>query len=193
MSTVVNEKKKTLEEKVIAHCAPTLAGIKTANLFSYRYESASVLDEELTAVSDKLKAKGVEMVVLKKNNSLALIYFYRRGKLEADLKKPGVEELLTGYGYPGCRLDECIEQLKIRLAECENFPHEIGVFLSYPLCDVIGFIEQKGQNCKYSGLWKVYCNENEAMKLFAKFKKCTDVYMQVFANGRTITQLTVAA
>ena len=42
----------------------------------------------------------------------------------------------------------------------KNFPHEIGVFLGYPLDDVIGFIEHKPYYLV--GDWKVYQNVNEA-------------------------------
>ena len=73
------------------------------------------------------------------------------------------------------------------------FPHEIGVFLGYPLQDVIGFIENKGMNSKYTGLWKVYGDRDESMKMFAKFRKCTDVYGELWRSGRrSIMQLTVA-
>lgn len=182
-----------LESKMVEHCAPTLAGMKTANLFNYRFTSIDALQEEVRSQNRKLNRKGVFIEVLKAGDEQALLYVYREKRLEADLKKEGVGELLAGYGYRGCDMESCLEQLKIRLADYDCFPHEIGVFLSYPLCDVIGFIEQKGKNCKCCGIWKAYCNEHETMALFAKFKKCTDVYRKVFAEGRTITQLTVAA
>ena len=83
--------------------------------------------------------------------------------------------------------------LRKRFATDDGFPHEIGLFLGYPLGDVMGYIENAGRNSKCSGCWKVYCNECEAMKLFAKFDKCKNVYRQLFAEGRRSgEQLTVA-
>ena len=61
------------------------------------------------------------------------------------------------------------------------------------LNDVIGFIKNAGQNCKCVGCWKVYCNECEAIKAFARFKKCTSVYVRLWNQGRSVRQLTVAA
>lgn len=183
----------TLEREIIAYSAPTLAALKTANMFRYKYESEEMLMEELQEVNVKLNEKGVFVKILKMSKVSALMYVYRRQKLEKDLSHPGVQALLKKYGYTSFDLDDCVERLKNRIALSDCFPHEIGVFLNYPLHDVIGFIEQKGQNCKYSGLWKVYHNEHETIKLFAKFKKCTDVYIQVFANGRNLAQLTVTA
>ena len=182
-----------LERRIIEHCAPTLAGLKTANMFNYKFSSIDVLHEELEEENKTLNQKGVYAEILKISESRALIYVYRKKRLQRDLEKEGVLELLQQYGYSKCDLSDCLEHLKIRLQEYDCFPHEIGVFLDYPLLDVIGFIEQGGKNCKCCGIWKVYSNECETQQLFARFKKCTDVYIKVFARGRTLMQLTVAA
>ena len=86
-----------------------------------------------------------------------------------------------------------LERLRSRLAQREDFPHEIGLFLGYPLGDVIGFIENAGKNSKCAGCWKVYCNECETMKLFEKFKKCTRIYTKLWRQGTSVEKLTVAA
>ena len=83
-------------------------------------------------------------------------------------------------------VDAALAHLKERLAGQEGFPHEIGLFLDYPLGDVIGFIENAGHNFKCSGCWKVYCNECEAVKLFARYKKCRDVYLRLWHQGRSV-------
>lgn len=102
--------------------------------------------------------------------------------------------LFGSYGYPQtAKLEKYLFCLKKRLCECNGFPHEIGVFLGYPLDDVKGFILNKGRGCKCCGLWKVYCNECETRKLFDKIQKCTQVYLQVFEEGRNLTQMTVCA
>ena len=82
--------------------------------------------------------------------------------------------------------------LKERLAESDRFPHEIGLFLGYPPKDVIAFIRNEGRNSKCTGCWKVYYDEKEAKQTFAKFKKCRDVYLRLWNQGRTVSQLTVA-
>ena len=41
------------------------------------------------------------------------------------------------------------------------------------------------------GVWKVYYNEQESVRTFARFKKCSEVYQKVFIGGRTLNQLTV--
>lgn len=183
----------SVENNLIIHCAPTLAGIKCAGLFSIRFESQDLLKHELAQLNTQLNVKGVFLKIMLVKNSFALIYTYRKTHLEKELADERVQELLLSYGYPSENTDNLLEYLKERLYTCDGFPHEIGVFLGYPIGDVKGFIENKGRDCKCSGLWKVYCNEGETQKLFAKIRKCTKVYSEVFAKGRCITQMTVCA
>lgn len=89
--------------------------------------------------------------------------------------------------------ESCIRHLEGRLHHSCCFPHEIGVFLGYPPEDVKGFIMNGGRNCKCCGLWKVYCNEKEKKQLFHKLKRCSEIYLQVFSEGRDLVQMTVCA
>lgn len=182
-----------LEQRLIEQCAPTLAGIKSGNLLNYLFEEKEQVLLELVEVNKKLNARGVFVEALLWKEKSVLVYTYRYSRLEKDLQQEGVMELLLGYGYTNDKVNDCLEHLKTRLKESECFPHEIGVFLSYPLEDIKGFIKNKGKECKCCGTWKVYGNEQEAKQLFAKFKKCTEVYSQVFATGRSIAQMTVCA
>ena len=47
----------------------------------------------------------------------------------------------------------------------QEFPHEMGLLLGYPVEDVEGFILNEGENCLYIGYWKVYENLSEKMVL----------------------------
>lgn len=182
-----------LEAKIIKHCAPTLAGMKTANLFNYRFSSLQSLQEEVFASNETLNRKGVYIEIMRIRDSKALLYVYRRMRLEKDLMNQEAIELLSHYGYEDKTADAAIAHLKQRLEESDCFPHEIGLFLSYPIEDVIGFIEHQGRDCKCCGLWKVYCNEKDTMKLFETFKNCTSIYMRLFELGSSMLQLTMVA
>jgi hypothetical protein len=182
-----------LERLMIEHCSPTLACIKTANLFNISYVDEEAFRQELEDWNRSFEIKGIALVVLRQHDGRALIYLCRRAKLREDLAQPGVAEFLRRYGYESTEVDYALGRLKSRLLDFENFPHEIGIFLSYPLGDVIGFIENAGQNCKCMGCWKVYCNVCQAQKTFAMYKKCKDTYMRLWSQGKSIMQLTVAA
>ena len=40
--------------------------------------------------------------------------------------------------------------------------------------------------------WKVYGDVDKAKEIFAKYRKCTEVYCAQFAQGKSIERLTVA-
>ena len=180
------------EEMLVRHCSPTLAGLKTGNMFTCAFENADDMREDLRRLNCTFRKKGLRIIPLRYRNNRALIYVYRPVKLSEDLSHKTACRLLEERGYQHTAPDRCIVRLIQRLSESEEFPHEIGLFLGYPPEDVCGFIENKADTCKCVGCWKVYGDEDAAKKLFAKYKKCTDVYCTLFANGRSIERLTVA-
>lgn len=181
------------EQLLVRHCSPTLAGIKTGNLFNYIWEHHNDLQYQLQKWNQTLNPRGVFLITLFQQKKKSLVYVYRSKSLKQDFGSECTRAYLSSIGYDCCDIEACLEKLASRIGAYDSFPHEIGLFLGYPLEDVKGFIENLGQNCKCCGLWKVYSNESETEKLFAKFKKCTQVYCQCFQKGLSIMRLTVAA
>lgn len=188
--------KNNFENLLIKHCSPTLAGLKVANLFFYNSSNYISVKSYVNEWNNNLNKHGVFIKIIKKFNcgEAYLIYVYRVKKLSQILNSKDVLNLLKTYGYEDTfTIDECIDLLSTRLSESPSFPHEIGVFLGYPLHDVVGFIENKGRNYCCVGCWKVYNNPQEAQRCFARYKKCTSVYLDLHRKGKSITQLTIAA
>ena len=138
-----------LERYLIEHCAPTLASLKTANLFSLNFSSEKNFDKQFNKWNCQLGKKGISLLLLHRYQQTALIYVYRRGRLQNDLCKPGVAAFLAQYGYASTDVEYALLRLKERFGVGDKFPHEIGLFLDYPLGDVVGFIENEGRNCKW--------------------------------------------
>ncbi len=180
------------EDLIIKHCAPTLAGIKTGNLFSARYTSGSDVKKFISKLNKIMGPKGVRVLPLKYDKSRVLIYVYRPYLLAVDLSDEYACSLLRNKGYHSLDMNSCIAELRQRVSICSEFPHEIGLFLGYPPEDVYGFILHKGNCSKCTGCWKVYANEEEAAKKFAKFRKCSDIYYSKWLQGTPIHKLTVA-
>ena len=180
------------EELLVSHCEPTLAGLKTANLFSCSCPCPAQLAQEVTRLNKQLNSKGVCVQVLSNRGKRALIYVYRPKRLEKDLNHPDALCFLKQCGYQnGCALD-LVQQLQEKLCESQDFPHEIGLFLGYPFEDVQGFIQNRGCNCRLCGYWKVYANECEKKRLFEKYSHCRNVYCRKWTEGLSIQRLTVA-
>lgn len=181
-----------LEKYLIEYCAPTLASLKPANLFSLNLPEEPKLQYQIDRVNGWLEKKGLMLIELRRCGDKALLYLCRTSQMQRELDHVDIRHFLAEYGYEDLDLEYALARLKKRLAESEEFPHEIGVFLGYPLGDVIGFIENEGRNCKCSGWWKVYCDECEAKRRFARFSRCRDIYTRLWSAGWPIWRLTVA-
>ncbi len=181
------------ESFIIEQCAPTLAGIKTGNLFTSPYDTKDEVRARVGELNRLLVPKGLCILPLRYSDRRVLLYLYSPSRLQHDLTDELAAELLRGAGYADTGLESCLVRLINRLRDGGDFPHEIGLFLSYPPEDVKGFIDHKAAGFKYSGLWKVYGDEEKAKRLFAKYKKCTDVYCRLNEAGLGIAQLAVSA
>lgn len=139
----------------------------------------------------KFKEKRFRLKILVKKKLGAYLCVQSK-KLEEDLRKR-VSKFLRENGYKETCVNYAISLLKKRLMDLKAFPHEIGVFLGYPIEDVIGFINNKGCNFKCCGYWKVYGDKEKAIKEFARYDKCRMIYTKLWNQGRSILKLTVAA
>jgi len=180
------------EERLVRNCAPTLAGLKTGSIFTCPYHSREQLLESIRTLNLKFAKKGLRLLPLRFSESKALVYLYRPGKLRQDLSQDSAASLLRCHGYDPERCEHCVKQLACKLRSQEDFPHEIGLFLGYPVEDVEGFIQKGPDCCKLTGCWKVYGDAESASRKFAQYKKCTQIYCQQHARGAKLERLTVA-
>ncbi len=179
------------EELIIEHCSPTLAGIKTGNMFSVRITENEDINREVRELNGELRKKGLRVIPLKITDEYALIYLYRPDYLKKDLKNPQALRILKKRGYEIVSPECCIVQLVKHLEIDDSFPHEIGLFLGYPPSDVEGFMEHPCEGVKCCGCWKVYSEPEKAKSLFRRFRQCTEVYHEMNKKGKTLAQLAV--
>ena len=190
---------RNFETVMIEQCAPVLAGLKPAGLFRYETRDCADLAHRVRSWNEQLNSKGLRVRVMKgcARTHRFLIYVYREAQLSAVLADRAVQEFLRQEGYQLPAEQEqtgaLLNQLSRRLCCQAEFPHEIGVFLGYPLPDVVGFIENRGKNFTCCGCWKSYGEPAAARRHFDQLSKCTAVYLRLFHSGTPITRLTVAA
>ena len=183
------------EEIFIEHCSPLLAGIKISNLFSIKSESYSELYKKVYALNKNINKKDIYVEIIEKKNtfnSFYLIFAYRKTKLEERVNEKLIKAFLENYGYFNCfTLEDYLCILTSKLSCSENFPHEIGIFLGYPLNDVISFIKEKGKNFVSCGTWKTYSSNYK--KIFLIYKRCKEIYIELYKKGQTLDMLAVAS
>lgn len=128
-------------------------------------------------------AKGVRVRLLKSGAHDALVYVYRPATLAKPLARKDVRAFLCKCGYAGMSAEGCLSALSHQVRFAEEFSHEIGVFLDYPLEDVIGFIEHHGSGFLCRGCWKAYGNQEATQRRFALYRKRRDVYLKCYRRG----------
>ena len=164
------------------YCGVTFAGLKIASLVSLRKGEEDVVQ----MLSRRFAGKGFAFMLLREDEERLLVYVFHRARLEKYLLSADVRAFLARFGYAYNSAEKALEQLKCRMNG--EFPHEIGVFLGYPLCDVCGFLQDPG-GCVLCGAWKVYENADEAARTFERFRRCSACICRHMDNGRSLTQI----
>lgn len=173
-------------QKLAIHTAPTLLGVKCASLVSLS-SSEFELGYHVARFNEKAAVKGLKSRILCECETRSLMLVYNEKQLLNRLSDKKARELLIECGYPERgTVDEYLDILSSRINGCGEFPHEVGIFLGYPLEDVMGFIENNGENFKLCGQWKVYGCEENAKKLFCNYKKCRSFLCGKLSQGYDI-------
>ena len=184
---------QTFEGALVRQCAPTLAGIKPGSIFCIKPSAPEGARWKIRQMDERLDPLGLSVRTLLERPGFMIVYVYRRGDMERAVSAAGCRRFLEQTGYPGTGLDELLAHLTHRLETQPEFPHEIGVFLGYPLRDVIGFIENRGQNFTCCGFWKSYSDPAEMQACFACYRTCIHTYVRLFEQGVPLEQLAVPA
>lgn len=182
-----------MSEMLLAkHCAPALAGIKPANIVSCRKSFS--LNAELEKLNRELNRCDIYAEILCECKSRAVVIVYRKNVLERHLQMTDNRKFLSRFGYSGCNtIREYFNVLKQRLG-CSAFPHEIGIFLGYPVNDIECFIRNPNEGCLLVGEWRVYHDPEKAKKLFRRFNSCRKALMrQLSEEGKTLAEIFSAA
>ena len=114
---------------IVENCSPTLAGLKTGNIFTIDRSQITDICKELRELNHCFAGKGLRAIPLKITKKNVIIYLYRPDKLREDLSSKDAREILSQKGYSCDSVESDIMHL-IKQIGCESsFPHEIGLFL----------------------------------------------------------------
>ena len=186
---------RTFEAVLVRQCAPTLAGMKPGSIFCFNHCPLEASRQKVCQWNKQLAPFGLTVQILleRPGSSSVIVFVYRHDRLEQMLSDDAYQRFLAEAGYAGTNLDGLLEQLAYRLRTQPEFPHEIGVFLGYPLRDVTGFIENHGRNFTCCGFWKSYGDPAEMQVCFACYRRCIQTYVAMFEQGIPIERLAVPA
>jgi len=175
-----------LEGYLMKHAAPTLAGVKCGSLFKISLDS-DTLHQQMSRMNSVLNHHNVRVIVLRSSDREHLVYAFRPSMLSDSLSDDRIFSFLSENGYDTSNVNHLVISLKKKIEYMKGLVHEIGIFLGYPIEDVIGFIDNKGRHYKCSGCWKVYGDVCFAQNLFCKIRECRRRYDHMYQQGITIT------
>ena len=177
---------QSIEYQLALQAAPVLKGIKIANLIlilTGREDSFYPLVTELGLSAFKLGTVDEKTVFL----------LYRRKMLEKYLRIEDNLSFLRKMGYEENDLYLMLKKLSERYLDCtlrgEQFPHEMGIFLGYPLDDVQAFIQNKGRNYLLVGHWMVYFDLEAKKRIFESYDRAQEEMFRQMAKGHGLKEL----
>ena len=176
-----------IESMITCFADPVLLGIKCGALINL-CRSGEDLRASWRAVKGHLSRKlHLEFAEIKASSRSVILFIYRRELLASRLSERDSAVFLERLGYD-CTDNfplGCIEDLVTRFEW--GIPHEVGIFLGYPLDDVVGFIKNEGRREKISGYWKVYGNEKYALEKFGEYRNAeTNAALKMLKGSLTV-------
>ncbi len=179
---------KSMKMQIAMHCAPVLAGVKPSNAVALDDNDSSDLLEALRGTEIQC-----ELIYADSDPLKCLWLLYRKEETEAYLMIKKHRKFLKACGYSSFQLKDILHTFKKRYHQYKNqqkdFPHEFGLILGYPLCDVEGFIKHQGKKCLYSGYWKVYGNLSGTKKLFGIYDLVRYQMVKQVEYGKSLKQI----
>jgi hypothetical protein len=172
----IEDDRSCLAAFMALHSAEVLEGVKPANLMTM-HDRVHTCGRNLYRLWEKfadelLAAGGLRARVLHDCGRRRLVLLYRPVLLESLLAEPKVRNFLGKAGYPAYRgTQEALEELTRRATQ-GDFPHEIGLFLGYPLKDVAGFMGWAAIPFSCNGPWRVYGDPARSLHLANCHKAC---------------------
>jgi hypothetical protein len=163
------------------YCGITFAGIKAGSLVNIKESCFKCLPK----YENYFNKKGFRFVCLKGDDKRKLMYVYSHKQLQKILFNDNNKKFLEGQGYRYNSVEDAVKELQKRMVN-DDFPHEIGIFLNYPLEDVKGFITSPNEGVKCVGYWKVYEDEEAKKKTFELYDKCTGNIVNKLLGGKSL-------
>lgn len=157
--------------------AEVLGGIKPANLVQLRnrpqpcgrnlhhlwhLHSATLLSES-----------PLQALTLRERSSGDLMLFFSPTLLQKHLEQPEIAAFLLQCGYSKpTNVILALQELQFRFQVGQDMPHEIGIFLGYPLKDVAGFMGTSDQPCTGCRQWRIYGDPEPSLALSDRYIAC---------------------
>lgn len=155
---------------LIMTLAPVLMSVKPAEILSFP-KSEKNIDEKLLKIKEHFKiCNKIKYKIVKSENLSVKIIFYNENALAGALEDNKNQRFLKELGYPtNYNMKVYLDHLIAKI-EMGSIPDEIGVFLGYPLKDVMGFIGHPSLKLTKVNNWRVYGDSRISDSIVIQFQ-----------------------
>ncbi len=169
------EAEAEFERKLFVSIAGVLLGEKVGELIMLRADGSELdLEERLQRLARLSRSWRFWCRLLFRSSSCLRVIVYDRVRAQQRLARvpPGI---LVRMGYrPGIGHGEFLSEIGRRWRASGRVPHEVGLVLSYPLKDVLGFMGL--YPLRYAGGcgWRIYGNPSRSLRRSQRFKQARE-------------------
>jgi Protein of unknown function (DUF3793) len=143
--------------------------VRISNCFRAKsFQHYNIFCSHQKAILDTL---AIDYMIMKNNGSDIQVLFYDKEILSENLASADTKAFLNEQAYAdNFSTTEYLFELRSRFCRTD-FPHEIGIFLGYPLKDVKGFIlDYKSGISVVQGRWRVFGDPAESVRVMSIFR-----------------------
>ncbi len=212
-AVAARNRERIFERRIIHWCAPTLAGAKPANLFTFVFEdgpacrscpadgcrelSRLAFSQALKSCRQRLQPAGIGVDALTVRKNGALLFVYRKDLLRGRLQEPLTAAFLMERGYNPFDERGCLWEMARRIRRMDGaarpdgralFPHEIGLLLGYPYQDVVAFMDNRCDGVR-AGAWMAYDDVEQAQACACRYRRCRYLCEELDRRGVPLEQL----
>lgn len=177
--------------KIFFYAAPTIKNVKPASLICFKNTKSLKIKDIWLKHKEELKdTLPIMFYELKSSDDSVTVLFYNEEFLKNVLCDKDCNKFLCEKGYRNCKIvKKALENLKNKFNK--SCPDEIGIFLGYPLSDVKEFLNGNKRNCKMVRYWRVYSNEEHAIKMWKKYDDARQSIVNEISNYNSPVELLV--
>ncbi|MBR1870559.1 MAG: DUF3793 family protein, partial [Kiritimatiellae bacterium] len=172
---------------LLVKTAAVRCGVKPGELLRVRHCYEDANEEGLRYClyrSDVYEALGLDYLELRVEEASSLVLFYNPSVLAQTLSVRSNCAWLARFGYRGT-MPAMLEHLCKRF-ESDALPHEIGIFIGYPLKDVVGFMKHLPAtplHCSLRSQWRIYGAAEPSLAVMARYAAAEARAAAAFENA----------
>lgn len=160
------EERECIEKFLIYNASLVISGAKPSATITLKKNTDNIFNKWMKYGREFLKAIDLDYIELREGENSLIILVYNRVFLSNHIFKEENKRFLMKIGYEAKEdINRYIEKLKERYDKYKC-PHELGVFLGFPIDDVKDFMECSDKRCLRCGYWLVYNDVEKAKMVF---------------------------